>query len=438
MITTQQLSAWIQRSKKILLITGDHFTGDGTCALLALQKVLKKLKKEVIAIKPKPAPAIFNFLQSTPQLKQSLESKKEIIISLPKGKNEINHLDTSINENSTEIIITPQEGKTIDPNLISVKRALSKFDLIITVNTSCLEDLDPIYQNNIELFTTTPIINISANATNEFYGKINKVDITKSSTCEILFEWIYNDETFAKYIDTELSTILLAGIISKTESFLVSNTKSNALYTAGILQKTGAHQSDIIEHLFKRKRLPVLKLWGVALENLEFDPFHKIAWTMIKKNDLKTTNTTTNDLEDLSNNLVRHLKEAEISVFFIETNSNKIEIEIRFKASNKALKQSIEALFENTEKIANGFKVLITEGPLELIKTKLLQQLIQQQKQQNPNIPSNLKLTKQELKNESQKKEAPLQTKKNQTTQKTAHIPKEIPFQIFKKHSNGN
>lgn len=431
MINNQQLSSWIRRSNKILLITGDRFTGDGVCALLALQMLFVKTGKDIVVIKPSPVPPVFNFLQGISQIKHTLEGDGEVIITLANGEEAIEKVDYSISDKATDITISPKKGRKIDTENVSIKKVLSKFDLIITLNTSRLDLLEDVFQDNTELFATTPIVNISADPANEFYGKINIVDLKKSSVCEILYEWISGDENFSKLLDMELATILLSGVISKTESFLEQSTTENAFHVAGKLQQSGARHSDVIEHLFKMKSLSVLKLWGVVLENLEFDPHHRISWSAIKQKDFNDIGATADDIEDLANNLLRHLDGSDIFVLFVELPSGEISVAIRGGSLSSPIFESIKDDFEGTEELLNGLK-FVSNVSLDQIEVSVLKDLITIQKRHIPWISKDLELTKFELKKSEFSKEEPLL--QSEIVEKEAVIPqapKEIPFQIM-------
>ena len=430
----QHLSSLVHRSQKILLVTGDRFTGDGVCALLALQVLLEKLKKEVVAIKPSPIPPVFNFLQGIQQIKTTLEGKGEIVISLPKGKDSVDSVEYVISDNVTDILISPKDGKKIALDQVSVKNAISTFDLIITLNTSRLELLDDVFRQNTNLFTSTPIVNISASTSNEFYGKINSVDLTKSSTCEIIYDWFSGEEEFLKHLDAEISTILLTGIISKTESFLEHQTTSDALSIAGQLQKLGARHSDIIEHLFKMKSLPVLKLWGVVLENLEFDPHHRISWVCVSEKDFRMTGASSSDLFELAHYLLRHLKGSDVCVVFQEMSSDKISLEILFGAGVGTPQEPIKYFFEDAEETLHGIRGSLSHISLEKAESKVLKDIMKLQKQYIPNLPLDMGLTKLELKtNESSDVPSLFGEKVSLPPLSTPQPPNEVPFQVFKK-----
>ena len=433
MTQSQKLSSWIQRSEKILLVTGDHFTGDGVCALLALQTTLEKIGKEVVAVKPSSVPPIFQFLNGIDQVKNTLEGKGEILVSLPVGKKDVETIDYTISDNITDIVISPQKGRSIEVDQISIQKVLSSFDLIVTLNTDTLDTLDHVFRDYTSLFTSTPILNISSSASNEFYGKINVVDLTKSSTCEIVFDWINQDEKMQAFLDEEISTILLTGIISKTESFLAHGTSGEAFSIAAELQKRGARHSDIIEHLFKMKSLPVLKLWGQVLENLAFDPKHKLSWVAIKSKDFQSTGANSTDVDELGDYLLRHVQGSDVCVIFQELETG-VQVDVLFSVVQPPLLPSLKAQFSDTQELLNGMRVIIQNKNLEDVRVEILNDIAKLQRSFVPNLSLDSEITPLVLgKSTFVEGEEGLIVSSKAQDNPSPRAPEEIPFQIMKK-----
>ncbi len=434
MLPQKQLSAWIQRSQKILLTTGDKFTGDGVCAMLALQMLLTRLGKKVAAIKPVAVCPKYNFLKGVDLIKRELEEKGDLVISIAKGKEDIDNIEYIIEENSTDIIVSPKNGH-ISTDDISFRKTLNQFDLVIVLNTPNLEGLEDIFRNNTEFFAAAPIANISACSSNEFFGKINMVDIAKSSTCELISQWLLNEAEFSKFFDVDLATILLAGIISTTESFLEPATTANALEVAGALQKIGAKHSDIIEHLFKMKTLPALKIWGTILNNLEFDPVHHISWANVSHNDFCAAKAAPEDVTDLTNGLLRHVKGSDLIVVFLET-SKEILVKIRVSSSSGPNTQQLKEIFDG-EIVLNGIDYKIPNTSLAKAEMDVLPRLAELQKNRIPNLSEDQGIEKFEIKvnqEEVEKEVFPMAKNTAQGSQESVpKAPEEVPFRIDQK-----
>ena len=97
-----------------------------------------------------------------------------------------------------------------------IRRAKDKYDLIITVDSPDLESLGKLFEENTDFFYNTPIINIDHSSDNENYGQINHVDLTASSTAELIFNMF--EEYDMKMINEDIATCLLTGIFTATDS----------------------------------------------------------------------------------------------------------------------------------------------------------------------------------------------------------------------------
>ena len=104
---------------------------------------------------------------------------------------------------------------------VSFQHGMNKFDLIFVMDTGNLEHLGALYEDNVEMFFNTPVINIDHHASNTDFGQVNMVDVNASSTTEVLYEFFdyLEKKTNKKFITEDIATLLLAGIITDTGSF---------------------------------------------------------------------------------------------------------------------------------------------------------------------------------------------------------------------------
>lgn len=160
-------------------------------------------------------------------------------------------------------IISPEKG-WFSPEDISTSSSGFKHDLIFTIDTPDLESLGAIYDNNVEFFYKTTIINIDHQAGNEEYGQINYLDLNVVSSSEIIFNLLKQDEN--NPIDEDIATCLMAGIISKTKNYKSANLTPRTLLTSSKLIGLGARREEIINQLYRSRPLSVLKSWGKNFE----------------------------------------------------------------------------------------------------------------------------------------------------------------------------
>ncbi|MEK7189439.1 MAG: DHH family phosphoesterase [Patescibacteria group bacterium] len=314
----QQIQEAINRSRQILITFRQNGDGDAIAASLALAQVLQKQGKQVeITCDSFVTPAQLKFLHSIQNVKPQLSPLQKFIIKVDVTKNKLETLSYDVKDGFLYIYITPRGGLI---NRADVQTAATdlKFDLIIILDSPDLASLGKIYENNTELFVRTPTINIDHNPANEHFGKINLVEISTSSTCEIVFELLSQIE--AEYLDTEIATFLLTGMIVKTRSFKTPSTNSRTLDNAGKLVEMGARREEIVQNLYRNRTLSTLKLWGQALAHLKNNNQLGLVSLNLTKHDFLNSGATPDDLPEIIDELIVNAPEAKIIVLLYETN----------------------------------------------------------------------------------------------------------------------
>lgn len=311
----QQFNLLIKKSKRILILTHINPEGDALGSTLALYLVLKNLDKEVTAVCQDPIPETFKFLPTISQIKQDFSGNKDFIVTIDISKVKPEKLKYKLEDNKLNIIITPKNGQ-FKPEDVSFEEGKYNYDLIIVLDCSNLDQIGKIYDKYVDLFYGVPIINIDHHATNEYFGKVNIVDLTATSVAEILVSLI--ESINPKFIDADIATCLLAGIITDTNSFKNSNTTPKSLTIAAQLVASGARQQEIIQHVYRTKPLSQLKLWGLILSKIQFDPQYKIAWSVVSQEDLKKVGAHKDQTSGVIDELISGTPNADIILLITE------------------------------------------------------------------------------------------------------------------------
>lgn len=312
----KQIMEAINRSRHILVVFR-HDSGDGLSAALAIKKILEKLNKEVEVLSPNFAPpSVFNFLPGFTDVRTELSPLQKFIIKIDIAKNKLASLSYEVKNDNLFVYITPKTG-LITHDAIKTASTDLKFDLIITIDCPDLNSLGDIYQNNTDLFTKVPVLNIDHNPANENFGSINLVDISSLASAEIIFELL--QKTWPDLITPEITTLLLTGLIVKTKSFRAGNTNGRTLQNASKLVNMGADREKIVTQLYRRRTLPTLKLWGKALANLKNDSQNGLVWTTLTKDDFINAGSNPSELGEIIDELIANAPEAKIIVLIYET-----------------------------------------------------------------------------------------------------------------------
>ena len=360
----EQIIDQITKSETILLCVNKNPNGDALGAAFGLYLALKRLGKKTDVVSPTAILEKYSFLPSSNLITHKLEGARDYIFTVDIKKDKLQQLRYEVQDNKLKIFITAKSGD-LDEKNAALESSKFKYDLIIILGTSDLENLGDIYDNNPELFYEAPVINIDNNPSNEYFGKINLVDVAISSTSEMVYNLITGlDE---KLFNDQIATNLLAGIISKTDSFQNKNTTPKAFLAAASLITKGANKEDIIRYLYKTKSISIIKLMGIIMSTLKYNSQYKLGWSVITKNELEKTNATPENLSLVVNELANSSPEFDMMLLLYKNNgktngivnfSEKLEASALAKLLNGTIQDnqiifaSNEATIDSAEKEA--------------------------------------------------------------------------------------
>jgi len=369
----QQASELIKKSQRILLLTPSA-DGDSVGAMISLFLIFKKLNKEPMMVCPEDIPANLNFLPQIDQIKKDFAEINNFVISLNCQKTKVSKLSYKVEGSKLNIIVTPSGGSFAAAD-ISTNTESAGVDLMIVVDAASLDMLGKLYDDNAEIFYQTPVLNIDHHATNDYFGKVNLVDLTATSTCEILVSIIEALGEEKTLIDEEIATALLAGVITDTGSFQNSNTTPKSFTVSAQLIAQGARQQEIIKNVYKTKPLSQLRLWGRILAQIREDKENKIIWSLVSIRDLEQTGARESEISGVMNELQTTAPEADI-VLLISQSEGGISGSIRTTKSVDATE--IAKIFGGGgHPQAAGFK--LTETSLAMAEREIIEKVRQYQ-----------------------------------------------------------
>lgn len=319
---SQQIFELINKSKKVLITFKKNHSGDAVTSALAIYLLMKKLNKQAeIVCQDFIIQNNYAFLPSIDQINPEITCLRQFIISLDVKENKVKNFSYDVKDDKLNIYISPEKGY-FEEDKVKYSSGQFKYDLIITLDTDDLEALGQAYDKNNDFFFNTPIINIDHTPENEHYGQINHVELTKTSTAEIIFDLI--EEYDMNLLDENIATCLLTGLISKTKSFRIPSVTPRALNIASQLILNGADRDLIIQNLYRTKSINTLKLWGKVLARLKMDPAKNIAWSYLQQKDFIDLNLQDPNLTEVIDELITSAPEAEIIVLFYENSKKSI------------------------------------------------------------------------------------------------------------------
>lgn len=321
---------FINRSERILILPSAPVDGDSIGSALALHLALKKIGKKSTVVCQDSVPEVLKFLPHISSITNKLISNNDFVITINKNAFEIEKIKSELDGDQVKIIVSPKSTELKESDF-SIGKSNAGYDLIITVDTAELSQLKDVYEQNTELFTTIPVINIDHHVSNQHFGKINHVDVMSSSTTELILSLLesLSRQTNTQLIDKDIATLLLTGIITDTGSFQNANTNPRSFDQAAKLVEYGARQQEIIRYVYKTKQLSQLKLWGRILSKIKIDDEHRIVWSTVTQQDFRDTGSTLEETGDVIDELMTNAPGAEIIILLKEKENGEVKGSIR-------------------------------------------------------------------------------------------------------------
>lgn len=305
----EQFKKFLDDSKEVLILIPENPTSDAVGSAWALYWFLEKRDTNPTIAFSNHLNQKFSFLPKPKNVLREISGARDFVLSFDTSRNKIMRIRQEEHDGRFNILVTPERG-SIDPRDFSFILAKFKYDLIVVIDSPDLEKLGQIYAKNPDLFFEIPLVNIDHRSDNDNFGQINLVDVTASSSSEILAQIFENIDPSA--IDKDIATCLLAGLIGATDSFQKKNTTPKALSISASLMDKEADQQEIIRWLYKTQPLHILKLWGRAMAKINWDEKSKLAWSALSVEDFVQSRSTPEDLPLILEKLEENYSEGKI------------------------------------------------------------------------------------------------------------------------------
>lgn len=280
----EQIFDQLRKANKILIALPESPTADSIASGLALKLFLTKLQKDVSLACGGHIAENLKFLPGSESILPDISAGKSLVVSLDTSIKKLEELSYQTAADKVRIYLKAK-SEMFTPEDVSFSDEKFPVDVIVVLDALSLESLGALFTGHADLFFETPKINIDHKSGNEYFGAINLVDITASSVAEILSSLLEQFE--AQLLDEDIATCLLAGIITKTQSFQHAHTTPQAFLKASQLVNLGGRQQEIIKQIYKTKSLPLLKLWGRVLARLKIDEQSALVYSLLNEADFE-------------------------------------------------------------------------------------------------------------------------------------------------------
>lgn len=290
-----QFKELVAKAEHVLILLPQNPSGDAIGSGFAVAHFLEQSKKKATLAFSDPFQNAerYHFLPRPSQITHAITGARDFVLAFNTKFNNIIDHHAVREENEFKIFITPEHG-AIDPRDFSFIPAKFKYDLLVVIDAPDKDAAGKIYEQDPDIFYEIPVVNIDHHSTNDNFGQFNFVQLTASSTSEIVADLLESIDSNA--VSQEVAKCLLTGIISATESFQTKSTTPKALQTAARLMEKGADQQEIIRWLYKTQPLHILKLWGRVMARLRWDESMKLAWSLVTIEDFVQSRSKSTDL----------------------------------------------------------------------------------------------------------------------------------------------
>ncbi len=309
----------IKQAKTVLILTHRDPDGDALGSALALHLALLKLGKTVDTVFQGTIGDVFSYLPGYDQAKTELVGSNDLVLTVDTrqtGEELQLGYKKLPDEHRIKIIVTPPRG-SLKPEDVTIESSLPKYDLIVMLDCSNLDRIGPLKDQFADLFYEVPTISIDHHADNNHFAKVNWVDLTATSTCEILVSLVESLGRDEPLLDADIATCLLTGLITDTGSFQHRPTPKS-LTVAAQLVAAGARQQEIIERIYRSITLPRMRLWGRMLAKVQQDQKHKFIWSTITETDMAETGGGAGESSGLANELAKSVGDADFALLLTD------------------------------------------------------------------------------------------------------------------------
>jgi nanoRNase/pAp phosphatase (c-di-AMP/oligoRNAs hydrolase) len=312
----EQLLETIERATRVLVVFRANGEGDAIGSALAFARLLERMEKKVDVVSDGfVASKVFSFLPTVSTILPSVKGISTFTIDVDTSLVTVSDVETERQDNRLRILITPEEG-TFRAEDVTYETSPFRYDCIIAIDTPDLESLGNVYEKHQTFFYGTPLINIDHDPANEHYGQMNVVDVTASSTGEVVFGVI--DRIGKQYLDAPMATMLLTAMIARTRSFRTPRITPRTLQITSELAAAGADREKIMHELYRTRSLATLKLWGRVLSRLQHDPEIGLAWSSLTLADFERTGATEEHLSEIVDELIANAADVHSTALIYE------------------------------------------------------------------------------------------------------------------------
>jgi len=307
----------IKNANNILLTIHAKPDGDAVASVNILIELLINLNKKFFAYSKNITPTSFDYLLHTEKISQNINNKNfsdfDVIIALDCGSlSRTNLIEQIKNKNKNQITIEFDHHPKIDD-----------------------------------------------------YANIEIREPQMSSTAEVLYYFLkYNKIKFNK----NFANSILTGILTDTGNLLYDSTTSKTMDIVSEMLLYGAKYSQIIQNTWRNKSLNGLKVWGLAMKNLQINKKYNFAFSILTFEELEKNKADEDEMEGIAG-FLSTLEDVDGILFLREEKKGKLKGRLRTSKKNIDVSKLAKKLGGGGHIKASGFNM---DGEIKKINNKYI------------------------------------------------------------------
>lgn len=242
----QQLADKIKSSGNILVTVSRNPSVDALAAAVALTLALDKLGKHATAVFSGKIPPAINFLEPEKTFENNADSLRDFVISLDKDK--ADRLRFKPDGDMVRIYITPYKTK-LSVDDLSFSDGDFNIELVIAIGVDSRDELDDAIASQGRILHSAIAATIGLGGEKDQLGSISWQDDKASGYSELVNNLVNSLSNDKDFVDTQIATALLTGLVSATDQFRNAKTSASVMTIAANLMAKGANQQLVASEL---------------------------------------------------------------------------------------------------------------------------------------------------------------------------------------------
>ena len=234
-----QLQSLVAGANKVVSFLGENPSYDAVCGATAFHLSLVKAGRKSDLVCGTELTVEYGSIFGVDEVKNKLEGGKNLVISLDYQDGAIDKVSYNAEGGKFNLVIIPKGEVQLSTDKISYSKTGFDADLVFVFGVRKLDELGVIYNQNRALFSERPVILITNLTDAEKLGKLNFINPTAPSVCEMVVSLLKVGNLAP---DQDISTNLYQGIMKATESLQSERVNAVTLEAVAATLRAGARK----------------------------------------------------------------------------------------------------------------------------------------------------------------------------------------------------